>query len=317
MFTPHMTEEELQAAAYKDFLEMRIKVKIAFEQFIYRMRFTGGKRGVLHSLFEEKKVSTKSKNTWHVIFVNLGYTPQGEFMAGCFIYIPLYRGEEVDYLFINNLENFVLQKLSTHFLMRYKERYLESNGINLRGSHPALYYMLHNQDNTLTYYMPEKWTEKEMEEKGFMISQQGLSLVRFNKKLITYITFLDQENLSRYKAMVYEEEALWRDLSSSENPKLTLELKQALYMKHCRNPEKTKAILRRYLLRTSVREDMTEDVLENIWGYFEQIIEQTLAIDNLEKLEAAEAARCRLPDLGRYLKQIKRMHPFQIPSLRQ
>lgn len=55
MFTPHMTEEELQAAAYKDFLEMRIKVKIAFEQFIYRMRFTGGKRGVLHSLFEEKK----------------------------------------------------------------------------------------------------------------------------------------------------------------------------------------------------------------------------------------------------------------------
>ena len=52
--------------------------------------------------------------------------------------------------------------------------------------------MIYNQDKTLTYYLPEKWTEKEMEEKGFMISKQGLSLVRFDKKLITYITFLDQ-----------------------------------------------------------------------------------------------------------------------------
>lgn len=306
MFTPHMTEEELQAAAHKDFLEMRMKVKIAFGQFIQRMRFTGGKRGVLHSLFEEKKVSTKSKNTWHVIFVNTGYTPQGEFMAGCIIYIPLYRGEEVDYLFINNLEIFVLQKLSTHFLKRYKERYLESNGINLPGMHPALYYMLHNQDNTLTYYMPEKWTEKEMQEKGFMISQQGLSLVRFNKNLITYITFLDQENLSRYKALVYEEEALWKDLNNVKDPKIAFELKQALYMKHCRYPEKTKAILRRYLLRTSIKGKMTEEVLEKIWGYFEQIIEQTLAIDDIEKQAAAEAARCRLPDMERYLEQIKK-----------
>lgn len=68
-------------------------------------------------------------------------------------------------------------------------------------------------------------------------------MVRFDKKLITYITFLDQENLSRYKAMVYEEEALWKDLANTENPELSFELKQALYMKHCRNPEKTKAIL--------------------------------------------------------------------------
>lgn len=317
MFTSHMTEDELQAVAYRDFLEIRMKVKIAFEQFTNRLRLRRGEKRVLHSLIEEKNVLTKSKNTWHVVFINTSYTAADEFIAGCIVYIPLYRDNAVDYLFINNMEDFVLERLSAHFLTRYKERYLEYNGINLRGIHPAIYYMIYNQDKTLTYYLPEKWTEKEMEEKGFMISKQGLSLVRFDKKLITYITFLDQENLSRYKAMVYEEEALWRDLSSTENPKLTLELKQALYMKHCRNPEKTKAILRRYLLRTSVREDMTEDVLENIWGYFEQIIEQTLAIDNLEKLEAAEAARCRLPDLGRYLKQIKRMHPFQIPSLRQ
>ena len=37
MFTSHMTEDELQAVAYRDFLEIRMKVKIAFEQFKKRI----------------------------------------------------------------------------------------------------------------------------------------------------------------------------------------------------------------------------------------------------------------------------------------
>lgn len=211
MFTPHMTDEELQAAAYRDFLEIRMKVKIAFDDFIHRLKFIGRERRTLHSLIEEKKVSTKSKNTWNVIFFNSDNTPTGVFMARYFIYIPLYRGKEVDYLFINNTKYFVLQKLSAHFLKRYKERYIEYKGINLRGMHPALYYMIHNRDNTLTDYLPENWTEEEMKHKSFMISTQGLSLTSSHGHMVTYITFLDQENLSRYKAMVYEEEAFWID----------------------------------------------------------------------------------------------------------
>jgi len=63
-----MTEDELQAVAYRDFLEIRMKVKIAFEQFINRLRLRRGEKRVLHSLIEEKNVLTKSKNTWHVVF---------------------------------------------------------------------------------------------------------------------------------------------------------------------------------------------------------------------------------------------------------
>ena len=44
MFTSHMTEDELQAVAYRDFLEIRMKVKIAFEQFINRLRCAEGRR---------------------------------------------------------------------------------------------------------------------------------------------------------------------------------------------------------------------------------------------------------------------------------
>ena len=61
MFTSHMTEDELQAVAYRDFLEIRMKVKIAFEQFINRLRLRRGEKRVLHSLIEEKNVLTKSK----------------------------------------------------------------------------------------------------------------------------------------------------------------------------------------------------------------------------------------------------------------
>lgn len=302
MFTPHMTNEELQAAAYRDFLEIRMKVKLVLEQFIHRIRHIGEARRAIHSLMEEKKVTTKSKNTWHIVLVNNTYTPAGVFIAGCFVYIPLYRGDEVDYLFINNTEDFILQKLSAHFLARYKERYIEYKGINLRGMHPALYYMTHNQDNTLTVYLPENWAEKEVKETTFMVSKQGLSYVRVRDRIITYVTFLDQENLSRYKAMVYEEEAFWKDYQRIGTPGIEFEAKQAIYKKLCADPEKSKQLLVRYMRRRVDKSKLTEETekeffktLEEQWN---EVVEITRVFD--EKLqEMAEEAKPRdLLDIG-------------------
>lgn len=42
MITPYMTDEELKVAAHRDFLEMRVKVKIAFEQFVSNLRLGDG-----------------------------------------------------------------------------------------------------------------------------------------------------------------------------------------------------------------------------------------------------------------------------------
>lgn len=55
MFTPQITDEELQDAAYKDYLEIRMKMQIAFEQFIHSLRFGGTRQSFIHSLILEKK----------------------------------------------------------------------------------------------------------------------------------------------------------------------------------------------------------------------------------------------------------------------
>ena len=105
--------------------------------------------------------------------------------------------------------------------------------------------------------------------------------------------------------MVYEEEALWKDLANTENPELSFELKQALYMKHCRNPEKTKAILRRYLLRICGT-NLTEEQRENLLARFDDVIEETLDIEQLLKQEKAETRRLQMPDIKLYLDQMKK-----------
>ena len=40
MFTPSMTNEEIEAVAYKDFLEIRGRVEIAKDKFVQRVRCT-------------------------------------------------------------------------------------------------------------------------------------------------------------------------------------------------------------------------------------------------------------------------------------
>lgn len=301
MFTPHMTDRELMEAAHRDFLEMIVKIRIAFEQFISPLRLGKGQYRVIHSLIETKTITTKSKNTWNVVFFSSGYTPRDEFYAGYIIYIPLYREGAVDYLFMNSTDKFVLEKLTAHFLQRYKERYLEYNGINLRGQHPALYYIMNNEDKTLTYYLPEHWTEQEMKEKRFMISQQGLSLVKFSKNMITYVTFLDQENLSRYKAMVYEEEALMKDMTRLNNKKLTFENKQALFKKICADPLKMKAILARYIRRLS--DIATEEDIDIVMNYCDEIVKQTQNISEMMEKQAAEKAySIDLPNLEYFIR---------------
>lgn len=300
MFTPYMNNEELQAEAYRDYLEMRTKIQVAFGYFLSRLRLLSRqKTRFLHSLVEEKKITTKAKNTWHILFVNPDYSPNNQFTAGCIIYIPLYRGDEVDYLFINNVDNFVLEKLSAHFIARYKERYIDYNGINLRGRSPAVYFLTHNQGRSLTYYMPEKWTKEDLKHKSFMISQQGLLLTSTHKELITYITFLDQENLSRYKAQVYEEEAMWKDMERLSAQNSTFENRQALYMKYCSDLDKTKRILERHIRRICKKEEDVEEAIETVMKFWDDIAEKTMDIDRMQKEQkAAEAKPRNLLDVG-------------------
>lgn len=257
MFTPSMTDEELLAAAYQDYLEIHMKIKIALEKFVHNLKLNSGQRRAIHSVMETKTIRTKAKNTWNICFMNDTYTMQADerFFANYFIYLPLHRGNNVDFLFMYILPDFKLERLSAHFLQRYRERYLDCNQVNLRGMHPALYYMYKNGDRSQALYVPYNWTEEDLKDKRFLISSQGLSVVKVTGKLIVSITFLDQENLSRYKSQVYEEEDLWRNIQKMSDPRMDSEIWQAMYKKVYADPVKTKKLLFNFFRRKRLQND--------------------------------------------------------------
>ena len=103
MFTPSMTNEEIEAVAYKDFLEIRGRVEIAKDKFVQRVRCTPPGFWALHSLQETHTLQTRSKNTWTVYFYYLYTTPAGAVKVSSMIYTSLPGDEGTDYLFMNNL----------------------------------------------------------------------------------------------------------------------------------------------------------------------------------------------------------------------
>ena len=115
MFTPSMTNEEIEAVAYKDFLEIRGRVEIAKDKFVQRVRCTPPGFWALHSLQETHTLQTRSKNTWTVYFYYLYTTPAGAVKVSSMIYTSLPGDEGTDYLFMNNLDRFRLERVSSHF----------------------------------------------------------------------------------------------------------------------------------------------------------------------------------------------------------
>ena len=122
MFTPSMTNEEIEAVAYKDFLEIRGRVEIAKDKFVQRVRCTPPGFWALHSLQETHTLQTRSKNTWTVYFYYLYTTPAGAVKVSSMIYTSLPGDEGTDYLFMNNLDRFRLERVSSRFSRQYEDR---------------------------------------------------------------------------------------------------------------------------------------------------------------------------------------------------
>lgn len=280
MFTPSMTEEEIQQAAYKDYLEIRTRVQIAFERFVQSMRISGKHKRAIHSLSESHTLCTRARNTWNVNFRYTGYTPDDKINIVCYLYIPLRRENGVDYLFMNDPKCFKVERVSSHFLQRYKERYLDPAGIDLKGVHPAIYFMQNNEDRRQTNYRPKNWTDEELAEKCFIVSRQGLSLIKLRGKVITYITFLDQENLSRYKAQVYEEEEYFNLLEKAAADDIDLLGLQAICKKLCMDIEHTKKVMERFAWRVEGTKERREKLIHELNNAWKTLLEQTADFDD-------------------------------------
>ena len=55
MFTPAMTNKEIQHEAFLDFLEMKGKIQIAFSEFLKNQNTTNGKQYLIHSIVQSKQ----------------------------------------------------------------------------------------------------------------------------------------------------------------------------------------------------------------------------------------------------------------------
>lgn len=216
MFTSFMTDEELEREAFLDFQEMKTSLQIAFEDFCRQYKSSGKGRHLIHTLVSHKTYCTKRKNTWQIQFNNRYHTLHNRMLRSFLVFIPVYRSDgQAEYIFFRSLTEFYPEKVTVHFIQRYKERYLEPNNINLHGLHPAVYFEYSTGDMKKTMFYPDNWTEEDKKSKKIWLSDQGLFVTDKVGKLRVFITFLDQENLSRYKAMIYEEENLMRLLNKA------------------------------------------------------------------------------------------------------
>lgn len=147
----------------------------------------------LHSLQETHTLQTRSKNTWTVYFYYLYTTPAGAVKVSSMIYTSLPGDEGTDYLFMNNLDRFRLERVSSHFSQQYEERYIDPNQIQLNGLLPAIYFMRTAGDRKIAPYTLDTWTEEEKKDKYLFVSEQGTMEAKLEGRVETYLTFRKPE----------------------------------------------------------------------------------------------------------------------------
>lgn len=272
MFTSTMTDEELRHEALQDFLEIKTKLQIALQDFSHMIK----RQYSLHSIVQNKTCRTRRHNTWNVHFYVKSRTSNLQ-TYGYLVYLPLQKGEHVYYLFQKGIDKFLFEIVTPHLVQRYKERYIEPNHIDLGKTPLAVYFLRHTMDMRRTDFTPHNWTEEEARTKQVWISDQGLIVSEEKRDMRTFITFLDQENLTRYKALVYEEASLIRKCRQfqkcdKKDPEVFLNLGDALF-----GTPNAIEIFERYLKRTTDHSlpDYKERVQQRVeyWVYIKEMFQ--------------------------------------------
>lgn len=294
-----MTKEEIQHEALLDFLEMKVKMEIAFGDFQKKYNRVSEEQHVLHSIVETKTIRTRRRNTWNIRFHIRYHKPnEGPMVGGMMAYIPLHRGDETDFLFLKGTSDFLPELVSAHFMQRYKERYLDPHKINTMGMPPAVYFQRCNNDMRPTDYYPENWDDAEKSGREVWLSNQGLFVTKRFDKMLVFITFLDQENLTRYKATIYEEESLMRlyhKANEANDPLLLAEILTRMF-----NTPNAHAIHERYVRRTTdySQPDAEERIQKRLdsWRNLEECATKVKEIINKAGMDACRK-HLKLPEI--------------------
>lgn len=255
MFTHTMTRKEIYEEAKHDYYELKSRFDIETEIFFrqYGSSINKYQQRILGSLSKQRVFRSSRHNSWTMQMYVHGYS-KNTIKASTTAYTPLQRSDgSVEYLFISLKDTFFVELITTHFIQRYKERYLEPNKVNLQGMNPALYYLRSNMEYRQTYFIPNNWTEEDMENKAIYQIPQGLIVTVKDNGLRVLVTFLDLQNLSRYKAEIYEEEDLMNRFMKAYKEKK--DYQQFLMMLQVFNTPNCREIQKRYIKRTEIQQN--------------------------------------------------------------
>ena len=255
MFTHTMTRKEIYEEAKHDYYELKSRFDIETEIFFrqYGSSINKYQQRILGSLSKQRVFRSSRHNSWTMQMYVHGYS-KNTIKASTTAYTPLQRSDgSVEYLFISLKDTFFIELITTHFIQRYKERYLEPNKVNLQGMNPALYYLRSNMEYRQTYFIPNNWTEEDMENKAIYQIPQGLIVTVKDNGLRVLVTFLDLQNLSRYKAEIYEEEDLMNRFMKAYKEKK--DYQQFLMMLQVFNTPNCREIQKRYIKRTEIQQN--------------------------------------------------------------
>ena len=298
MFTHTMTRKEIYEEAKHDYYELKSRFDIETEFFFrqYGSSINKYQQRILGSLSKQRVFRSSRHNSWTMQMYVHGYS-KNTIKASTTAYTPLQRSDgSVEYLFISLKDTFFVELITTHFIQRYKERYLEPNKVNLQGMNPALYYLRSNMEYRQTYFIPNNWTEEDMENKAIYQIPQGLIVTVKDNGLRVLVTFLDLQNLSRYKAEIYEEEDLMNRFMKAYKEKK--DYQQFLMMLQVFNTPNCREIQKRYIKRTEIQQNRP-GFKENcqrrldLWDMLEiQIRERWKEMENLSEKQRKDLWKC-------------------------
>ena len=298
MFTHTMTRKEIYEEAKHDYYELKSRFDIETEIFFrqYGSSINKYQQRILGSLSKQRVFRSSRHNSWTMQMYVHGYS-KNTIKASTTAYTPLQRSDgSVEYLFISLKDTFFVELITTHFIQRYKERYLEPNKVNLQGMNPALYYLRSNMEYRQTYFIPNNWTEEDMENKAIYQIPQGLIVTVKDNGLRVLVTFLDLQNLSRYKAEIYEEEDLMNRFMKAYKEKK--DYQQFLMMLQVFNTPNCREIQKRYIKRTEIQQNRPA-FKENcqrrldLWDMLEkQIRERWKEMENLSEKQRKDLWKC-------------------------
>lgn len=231
MFIPTMSDAEIQQEARKDFFELSTKVQIAADRFMRincdltnksQLQYNNRPVSLISKSVENRKWKTRRHNIWTSCFRCKNAIVGANLEMQCFLYTTVYRTNGTEYIFQGSLKDPIAERFTMHFIERYKERHLKPRDINIGAMPVPLYFQIHNPDCILgKYYKTSDIDIAEGKHKSFWIAPEGIYVTDYIDGMLTYITFMDRDNLSPLKKQVYEEEIVWDLMLRVMNKKLS------------------------------------------------------------------------------------------------